>query len=219
MTIKVDTGKRRTKVEFKLSGASPNTVFNLSKKPFPAEGREVPSIPALTRPGFPSEGNGVSPLARLAAGFTAGMGLDPGASFVTNHNGDGKVLVELDYDLIRAASLSNKNLILQCAPTVMTCEKPIKVTTTWLRRFIGEFRLEDRASVCANYDPSADPSNPEYDPGGSNGMDARFWQRIDPVTVDFETGSGLPRVHAFAFDDWIDVIERRADIFHRLRKK
>ena len=71
------------------------------KEPLPTEGREVPSIPATTRPGFPAEGNGVSPLARLDAGFTSGMGADPGAAFVTDHKGDGKVLVKLDYDLIR----------------------------------------------------------------------------------------------------------------------
>ena len=121
------------------------------------------------------------------------------------------------------------------------CEKPTKVTTTWLRRFIGEFRLENRASVCANYDTSADPSNPEYDPVGSNGMDAKYWQCVDPVTMDLETESGLPRVHTFEFDHfrlanhpdrlthgfiggnatdhWIDMIGRRADIFHRLHKK
>lgn len=94
MTIKVDVEKRSTKVEFKLSGAYPNTVytlwtvFNLLKEPLPADGSEVPSIPALSRPAFPSEGNGVSPLARLDTGFTSRLGVDPGASFVTDHKGD-----------------------------------------------------------------------------------------------------------------------------------
>ncbi len=245
MTIKVDVDKPATNVHFVVSGAYPNTLYTIWtvynildeakwKEAIEAGKIEVPSISASTRPGFPPEGNGVSPLARLDSAFTSGMGQDPGASFVTNADGDGEVQVKLDYDLVTAAPVSNKDIIAQCAPSVSICEKQIKVTTTWLRRFIGEFPPADRASTCANYNATADPDSPQYDTVASKGMNARVWQCVDPATVNPGTGEGLPRVHRFQFDHfrlanhpddlthgfiggngvdhWIDMVGRRADL-------
>ncbi len=242
MTLKVVNGE--TLVHFHVKGGFPNTlytiwtVFNVLKEPLPTAGHEVPSLPAgAHRPGFPPEGSPVSPLARLDAAFTAGMRIDPGASFVTDRNGNGEIELKLDYDLVREAPVSSKDIILQCAPTPTNCKKEVRLTTTWLRRFIGEFPQAQRASMCANYDPMFDLESPRYDAVRSKGMDAQLWQCVDPASVDAKTGSGLPRVQRFTFDHfrlanhpdslthgfvggsptdhWIDLVGRYKDLVPR----
>ena len=142
----------------------------------------------------------MSPLARLDDQFTSGMGIDPGATFVTDKNGNGNVALRLDYDLIRGAPVSNKNLITQCDPVTGDCKKGVRVTTTWLRTFIGEFPTpEQRALMCANYNRSADP-DVVWDEVLRQGMDARRWQCVDPASVDQATGRFVVRVPRFEFD-------------------
>src|SRR2546427_638579 len=69
------------------------------------------------------------------------------------------------------------------------CPSPsniLRVTTTWLRKYIAQVLPEGRASYCANYNAS-DPAS-------------IYWQCIDPSTVDSQSGNGLPRVWRFPFD-------------------
>jgi hypothetical protein len=250
MRIAVKNDKPETEVQFDVDGAYPDTVytiwivFNTLKEPLPTTGISVPSISASTRAGFPREGNGVSPMAPMNSAFTAGMGMDPGASFVTDKNGKGKVNVKLDYDLIQGAPVSSNAMIPQCVPVpgvslvvgsdgkaTQVCTDPaskmLRITTTWLRRFIAEFPVAQRAGLCANYNATFDPESGAYDPIASKGMNARWWQCIDPA-------NGLPRVHMYAFDHfrlanhpddlthgfiggngvdhWIDMVGRRADV-------
>lgn len=246
-TLKLEvTDRRMTKVNFKVSGAHPNTVYTLwivfnRLLSIPATGVGVPSSPASERPGFPPEGNAVSPFARLDSGFTSGMGLDPGASFITDGNGRGQFSLTLDYDLTREAPVSNKDMIVQCVPGPVeagACPPPsrlVRVTTTWLRQFIGQVPAAERSATCANYDPLADPTSGTYNPITSKGMNALLWQCVDPATVDPSTGTGLPRVRRFTFDHirlanhpddlthgfiggnsevdhWIDMVGRAADL-------
>src|SRR5712691_2641006 len=154
MKISVGVSRGDTLVKFSVRHAYPNTlytiwtVFNELRWPLPKKGVDVPASSAAKRPGFPQAGNGVSPLARLDARFTSGMGIDPGASFVTDGDGDGEIMLTLDYDLVREAPVSNKNLVTQCVSrsfgTTKGCLKTVKVTTTWLRTFIGEFPPSER---------------------------------------------------------------------------
>lgn len=196
MTIKSVNGD--TIAHFSVRGAYPNTVYTIwivykaLEWPLPTEPGEVPSgsPPATDSSGrsFPKEGNGVAPLARLDSAFTSGMGLDPGVVFVTNNNGDGEVQVKLDYNLIWDAPVGNADIIVQCVPGPLvngSCPSPskrIRVTTTWLRKYVAHITAEgqDPATQCANYDASF----------GSN---VQYWQCVDPAT-------GLPRVYRFEFD-------------------
>ncbi len=208
MSIKVANGE--TIVHFRLRGGYPNTVytiwtvFNILVWPLPSTGTPVPSISATTRPWFPPEGNAVAPLAPLTSGFTSGMGFDPGATFVSDANGDGEVQVRVDYNLVGDARdgppVGNKDIIVQCAPSFSNCTKQVLVTTTWLRKFIGAYALADRASLCANYDPRYDPDVKNHTTGPVAGIDARLWQCVDPATVNPATGEGLPRVQRYPFD-------------------
>ena len=167
--------------------------------------------------GYHPEGHPVAPTAKISSRFTDGMGLDPGATFITDDNGDGHVMVRLDYDITSGAPLGNKNAITQtvlkvpskiCTPNAVDTSKvdcvdgvkdtKLNITTTYLRKFIGEFLLEDRAVMCANYDAPADPDVVGYDDNGvaktePHGVDARLWQCVDPAT-------GMPRVPRFGFD-------------------
>lgn len=251
MTIKVNGEKGETEVEFKVRGAYPDTVYTIwivfnpltwrPDDPANATTTKVSATSASARPGFPAEGNGVSPLAPLGAGFTGGMGLDPGATFVTDEKGDGKIDLKVDYDLLRAAPVSNKDMIAQCVPGPAASDgncyapsKLLRITTTWLRKYIAEFPLTERGVLCANYDATYDPESPLYDPVGSKGQDARFWQCIDPAMWDADKLDGLPRVHRYEFDHfrlanhpddlthgfiggngtehWIDMVGRRGDL-------
>src|SRR2546425_1393834 len=209
MKISVGVSRGDTLVKFSVRHAYPNTlytiwtVFNELRWPLPKKGVDVPASSAARRPGFPQDGNGVSPLARLDDPFTSGMGIDPGASFVTDGDGDGEIALALDYDLIREAPVSNKNLVTQCVSrsfdVIKGCPNSVKVTTTWLRTFIGEFAPSERASRCANYDPDAD-SDVVSDETKRRGADARLWQCVDPASVNPRTGRFIVRVPRFEFD-------------------
>jgi len=256
MTIRVNQTTKTSVVHFGLRGGYPNTVYTiwvvyniLTWDPLnPNNGVSIPSDPATNRLYFPKEGNGVSPLARIDDLFTDGMGLDTGAVFITNKNGDGEVQVRLDYDLIWDSPVGNRDIIVQCAPSPNSngnCtgetdlgipRTVVRVTTTWLRRYIGEFPVEQRKAKCANYDPSYD-RDPKV--GGTAipaSIDARYWQCVDPATLKNPNNgwSGLPRVHRFDFnhfrlaphpddlthgfiggsgvDHFIDMVGRRCDL-------
>jgi hypothetical protein len=209
MKISVGASSGDTLVKFSVRHAYPNTlytiwtVFNELRWPLPKKGVDVPASSAAKRPGFPQEGNGVSPLARLDAPFTSGMGIDPGASFLTDEDGDGEITLTLDYDLIREAPVSNKDVISQCVSrsfdATKGCPNTVKITTTWLRTFIGEFPPSDRARLCANYDPDAD-SDVVSDETKRRGADAQLWQCVDPASVNPRTGRFIVRVPRFEFD-------------------
>jgi hypothetical protein len=238
-TMRIHVADGRSTVSLRGTHLFPNTVytiwtvFNVLKypdEPFPlaTESQEVPSTPAASRPGFPREGNGVAPVARLDAGFTGGMGLDPGSTFITDGDGNGGVTVRLDYDIVREAPVANKDVIVQCAPVPGTkidpatlktvCADPgsqmVKVTTTWLRTYIGQYpesscpdaacpwavKQAERGANCANYAPEFDRDNPAYDAVAAHGMDARLWQCVDPSRVSSTSGIGLPRVPRYVFD-------------------
>jgi hypothetical protein len=99
-----------TDVYFNVRGVYPDTVYtiwivynNLAWQPDDPNNlttTSVPSTSAALRPAFPPEGNGVAPLARLDGAFTSGMGQDPGASFITDRNGNGSIQLRLDYNLL-----------------------------------------------------------------------------------------------------------------------
>lgn len=216
MTIKVVNGS--TIAHFRLRNGAPNalytiwTVFNklVDVDYSTLTGHSVPSCAAnasdaacnttLTTwkgwANFPAEGNGVSPTAPLGSGFTAGMGLDPGLTFVTNDKGDGEAQVKLDFDLVYEAPVSNKDIIQQCRldPLYLKqdgitqkvdggcstkANRAIRITSTWLRKFVMDV------------DPVKEPC--AY-------TDSLFWQCIDPATVEPNTGTGLPRVWRAGFD-------------------
>lgn len=245
-------------VKFELRGASPSTVYTIWtvfnvldevewQQVIDAGGGGVPSDPASSLPGFPVEGNGVTPTAALGSGFTHGMRADPGATFVTDAKGDGNVDVKLDYDLlggeINGPPVSNRDIVKQCAPVpaisivngTPVCpsgSSRISISTLYLREFIGQYPVSQRGTMCANYDPAADP---EVVGAGNtpHGSDARKWQCVDPATAD-TYGNGLARVPRFAFnhfrlanhpdalthghiggngfDHFIDMVGRRCDI-------
>jgi hypothetical protein len=207
MTIVTLDGQ--TMVFFVLRGGYPNmvytiwTVFNQLVVPLPTDPTRtpVPACPATggdpdrlgcpsdARPGFPPEASPVAPLARLDTPFTNGMGLDQGITFVTDELGDGQASISVDYNLFGGPEdgppVGNQNFVSQCVRPVESPEEcvPTKVATTWLRKFIGDYSLEERPSACANYDAVA----------VRPGMDSRYWQCIDPATA-------LPRVHRYEFD-------------------
>jgi hypothetical protein len=210
MSIKVVDGQ--SIVHFRLRGGYPDTVytiwivFRLLNWPLPTKDMG-PSVPAATfPPGFHPEGNGVSPLGRMDKAFTDGMGLDQGITFVTNDNGDGEKRVKVDYNLVGGTEdgppVGNKDITVQCAPSFTDCVAKVNVATTWLRRFIGEYPLAERASLCANYDPKSDPENAGVYAPPVSGIDARRWQCVDPATLrdPHDPWSGVPRVHRFQFD-------------------
>ena len=198
-----------TRAVFTLRGGYPNmvytiwTVFNQLVVPLPTDPTRtrVPACsatgedpgplgcPTEPLPGFPPEGNGVAPLARLDKPFTNGMGLDQGITFVTNDRGDGEGAITVDYNLLGGADdgppLGNQTFVVQCVRPVESANAcvPIKVATTWLRKFIGDYSLAERPLKCANYEPVA----------VRPGIDARYWQCVDPATA-------LPRVHRYQFD-------------------
>jgi hypothetical protein len=149
--------------------------------------------------GYYYEGGAVAPTASLTAGFTNGMGLDPGATFVTDGWGNATMRILLDYNILGntyddGPPVGNKTLVTQCVvdapgPQRGPCTSSRnlqRVTTTWLRRYIAQVPSADRASYCGNYNAS-DPTQ-------------IFWQCIDPATMDPDTGNGLPRVWRFPFD-------------------
>jgi len=227
MTINQASGG--TDLNFFVRGARPNTlytiwtVFQPLKWCTAAELELQPGCPSAFAPGailpgfadfppgalqFYPEAGRVAPTASMTSGFTSGMGLDPGATFYTNDNGDGHVHVKLDYNLLGTTyddgpPVGNQDVVAQCAVrgvpltyTTSTCPKiteggitvtpTFTVTSSWLRKFVIQINPADRATQCANFDPT----NPA----------SLFWQCIDPATVDPKTGTGLPRVWRYPFD-------------------
>ena len=56
----------------------------------------------------------------MSKAFTSGMGLDPGATFYTDHNGDGRMAITLDYDVLGTTyddgpPVGNADVVAQCA--------------------------------------------------------------------------------------------------------
>jgi hypothetical protein len=207
MTISVSRGQ--TDLQFSVRNLRPKTVYTIWTVFYPlawplqfAPGGIRPLMdPNFPQgpPGFFSDGGVVAPTAPLSAEFTNGMGLDPGATFVTDDWGNGQVRVLLDFNILGntyddGPPVGNKVLVTQCVvdspgPQRGPCPSPtstMRVTTTWLRKFIAQVPPADRARLCANYKDSA--------PEGI------YWQCIDPATYDSRTGTGLPRVWRFPFD-------------------
>jgi hypothetical protein len=202
----------------------PPVVVDKLLKPPPTDPGVCPAIPAVDiKPGFCNfsssaqpfypEGGAVAPTASMASGFTSGMGLDPGATFYTNNNGDGQVHVKLDYNLLGTTyddgpPVGNATTVPQCATSGMpvnvtitinsssctvkdnvtlatTTVPKFTVTSSWLRKFVSQ--VDHPALECANYDPA----NPAI---------SMNWQCIDPATVNPQNGTGLPRVWRYPFD-------------------
>jgi hypothetical protein len=216
LELKID-GSGQTHVKLRVRNAAPNmlytlwTVYNELVWPLPTQGEGVPSRPARNRVdavygAFPPQGNGVSPVASLSSKFTGGMGLDPGITFYTDKNGNGDFDIKLDYDLVHAAPVSSKDVIAQPVCTTgwtstgscSTTPVSVLITSTWLRQFIADFPLDQRAAMCANYDPAGDPqANPAWVPGGENAL---LWQCMDPDTANGQGRNGLSRVYRYVFD-------------------
>jgi len=216
-TMEIQFRGNGTYLHLTVRHAAPNmlytlwTVFNELVWPLPTSGHAVPSTAAQRRVDpvygpFPSRGNGVSPVAPLKAAFRDGMGLDPGITFYTDAHGNGDVDIALDYDLIRAAPVSNRKVITQSVCTTGRdfngrCSGPevsVSITTTWLRQFIADFPVNERAALCANYEPSADPEdNRGWQSGGDNAL---LWQCMDPDTVNKQGARGRALVYQYAPD-------------------
>jgi len=216
LELKVD-GSGQTHVKLRVRNADPNmlytlwTVYNELVWPLPTQGEAVPSRPARNRVDpvygpFPQQGNGVSPVASLDSAFTGGMGLDPGITFYTDGHGNGDFDIKLDYDLVRAAPVSSKDVIAQpvCTtgwtPAGSCSSTPVSVliTSTWLRQFIADFPRDQRPAKCANYEPEGDPqANPSWVPGGENAL---LWQCMDPETANGQGRKGMSRVYRYVFD-------------------
>jgi len=214
--LQVD-GSGQTHVKVSVRNAAPNmlytlwTVYNELVWPLPTQGEAVPSRNAKNRVDpvygpFPVQGNGVSPVASLTSPFTAGMGLDPGITFYTDGHGNGNFDIKLDYDLVHAAPVSSKDVIAQpvcttgwnAAGTCSSTPVSVLITSTWLRVFIADFPLDQRAAMCANYEPEGDPqANPAWVPGGENAL---LWQCMDPDTANGQGRKGIARVYRYTFD-------------------
>jgi hypothetical protein len=207
MTLSVSNG--HTDLQFSVNNLRPNTIYTIWTIFYPlqwpmyfAPGSVRPALD----PNFPTgpvgyffDGGVVAPTASLAAEFTNGMGLDPGVTFVTDSWGNGSARLTLDYNILGntyddGPPVGNKALVTQCVvdtpgPQRGPCPSAsnvMRVTTTWLRKYIAQVPAADRAAQCANYNAS--------DPGSI------YWQCVEPSTVDPNTGAGLPRVWRFPFD-------------------
>jgi hypothetical protein len=140
--------------------------------------------------GYPPEGGKVSPTGSLKSAYTHGIRLDPGSTFVTDKNGNGHIAVRLDFDALDANPVSLKQLLQQCRPgkfdpatgKCATSNDVVDITTTWMRVFIGEYPVHERAAKCANYNADFDPEAGPVDPQVVHHTDARYWQCVDPET-------------------------------------
>ena len=147
---------------------------------------------------YPKEGGKVSPTGALRSAYTHGIRLDPGSTFVTDRNGNGRITFKVDFDALDHNPVSLKQLLQQCRPGTADAsgkcsgDNVVDITTTWMRRFIVEYPLAQRAAMCANYDPAYDPESPEYEPAIVHHTDSRFWQCVDP-------DSDLVRVQRYPF--------------------
>jgi hypothetical protein len=213
MTITVVDGQ--TTVTFDLNKGYPDTVYTVwivyNKLTWPLQYNSSGfplADPATNDQTFPPEGLGVAPAGRLDQPFTDGMGLDQGITLVTNGGGNGYAQITLDYDLVAEAPVANKNIVTQCVPSVSNCIKKLSIASTWLRKYVIEFPVFQRAANCANYDPAYDPDVSGRDPNSglydpvATVLDSRFWQCIDLATLrnPNDPWSGLPRVPRFKFD-------------------
>jgi hypothetical protein len=205
MTIRVGNGT--TRYHFTLRNGFPDTVYTIwtvfyplkwPLEPFPG----IQGVPAFgARPTeFPHGGFPVAPLGRLDRAYTGGMGLDTGATFVTDSRGHAEFRGRLDYDLLggkeNGPPVGNASIVTQCVPhaepVAGACPpgtKKLSVTGAWLRKYVIDVVNEGRdpSATCANYDPAlaASYAIPTLDP--------LYWQCIDPETL-------LPRIHRAAFD-------------------
>lgn len=138
MVLNQSSGK--TDLQFFVRGARPNTLYTVWTV-FPAlvwctpndsQAEWAAGCPSAfpvgsTKPGlgprpagFYPEAGVVAPTASMAKAFTSGMGLDPGATFYTNRNGDGTIRVRLDYNLLGTTyddgpPVGNADVVAQCA--------------------------------------------------------------------------------------------------------
>jgi len=205
-------------VDFRLRGARPNTIYTIwtvfghlnwpLRTTLPSAYVSPPQRPLNT---YYPEMNAVAPLARLDAAFTSGMGLDPGATFVTNGQGNAEIHLSLDYNLLgvedNGPPVANKDVIVQCVPgdpaqgefpsATGSCPrtaKSQKVTTTWLRKYIAQVMAEQGYSLSSlgnsHTQDALTALCENYDPTNPNSI---YWQCIDPET-------GMPRVYRFPFD-------------------
>ena len=219
MRIVTDPASRTSNITLKVAGLYPNTLYTIwtafGYLPLEPDG----SVPAGHSPpqcspagpssnprcpagwsgwaGFPALGHTVAPTARIGAGFTDGIGPDPGATFRTDSQGTGSVKVMLNYDITTEAPIGNSGLIRQ---TVRVCDpadaancadRTVNITGTSLRKFIADYPVGDRPTACANYAAAYDPD--VVGAGNTHGFDARLWQCVDPAT-------GLPRIHRLGFE-------------------
>ena len=199
----------QTVLQFTLTNARPNTIYTIWTVFYPLAWPIVLPAGSIRPPLDPNYPNGppgyyvdagvVAPTASMNAHFTNGMGPDPGATFATDNVGNGYLQITLDYNILGntyddGPPVGNKVIVTQCVvdspgPQNGPCPSPrnvLRVTTTWLRKYIAQVPPEGRASYCANYSASDSESI--------------YWQCIDPSTVNSQSGNGLPRVWRFPFD-------------------
>ena len=243
LVINQNNGK--TDLQFVLRGARPNTLYTIWTvfKPLlwcsASQLQSSPGCPSAfaplaspsgvtnTKPGFGNFAPGalqfypeaglVAPTASMAKAFTSGMGLDPGATFYTNQNGNGELHVTLDYNLLGTTyddgpPVGNADVVAQCAvpgppltytsaTTGATACPPLTITiggqpvTTTPRFTVTSSWLRKFIIQINPADRTAQCAN--YDPTDPTSI---FWQCIDPATADPKTGTGLPRVWRYPFD-------------------
>ena len=233
MDIKVMGGQ--TYLHFAVRGARLNTLYTIwtvfkpllwcadpkfgCPEAFSPPGRIAPGFTDFAGPlKFYPEGGLVAPTASMSKAFTSGMGLDPGATFFTDHNGNGEMTIQLDYNLLGTTyndgpPVANADVVAQCAVpgvpltytsaktgptacpsvTIMVNGRPVTAAPTTPRFTVTSSWL--RKFVIQTDDPVAECAN--YDPADPTSI---FWQCIDPSTVDRRTGTGLPRVWRYPFD-------------------
>jgi hypothetical protein len=228
----------QTDLQFFVRGARPNTLYTIWTvfKPLvwcsnPATGCPEAFTPVgsgSTKPGFGpfapgalpfyAEAGLVAPTASTAKPFTSGMGLDPGATFYTNQQGNGEIHVKLDYNILGTTyddgpPVGNSDVVAQCAVpggapltytsatsgpttcpplTIWVNGNPVKTTPrfTTTSSWLRKFIIQIDPKDRASQCANYDPADPT----------TVFWQCIDPATADPKTGTGLPRVWRYPFD-------------------
>jgi hypothetical protein len=231
LEIRVAGGQ--TRLRFVVRGARGRTLYTIwtvfkpllwcddsssgCPEAFTPPGRVVPGFvdfaPGALR--FYPEAGLVAPTSSMSKAFTNGMGLDPGATFFTDQDGNGELDIRLDYNLLGTTyddgpPVGNADTVAQCTVpgppltftsatagptacppvTIMVNGNPVTITPrfTVTSSWLRKYIVQanDPAAECANYAP-ADPMS-------------LFWQCIDPATFDPQAGTGLPRVWRYPFD-------------------